>query len=70
METNKGVMGLFEKEHDGRVNQCIVDYCQNHTKKECFVLNNNMYNSLLSPNEVNRLQYETNRNYIIEHFKK
>lgn len=66
---NNGVMGLFEKQHDGRVNKCIVDYAKSHTRKETLLFNNRLYLGIINPKQVHNEQYETNRKYILNYFQ-
>ena len=66
---NNGIMGLFEKKHDGKVNKCIVDYAKSHTRNETFGFNNNLYFGIVNPKQVHNEQYETNRKFILNYFQ-
>jgi len=66
---NNGSMGLFEIKHDGKVNKCIVDFAKNHNRKDTLLYNNRMYFGIISPKQVHKDQYETNRLYILNLFK-
>lgn len=67
---NDGVMGLFETKHDGKVNRCIVDYAKTHSMSETLGFNNKLFMGIINPTDVNKLQYEANRNYILSLFNK
>jgi len=67
---NDGVMGLFEKKHDGKVNRCIVDYAKTHNRSETLGFNNKLFMGIINHKEVHKEQYEANRNYILSLFNK
>ena len=47
----------------------IVDYVENHTKKESLLFNNRLFNMYCKPTEKHKLEYEANRNFIISFYK-
>jgi len=65
---NNGVMGMFEKQHDGKVNKCIIDYAINHNRKDTLLYNNRLFFSCSKKTQVVKKQYETNRLWILSYF--
>jgi hypothetical protein len=66
---NNGVMGLFETTTPVGVNSCIVDYCKTHNRSECLLYNNRLYFGITNPSEASNVQYNFNRDYILNYFK-
>lgn len=63
---NDGIMGIFEKLHDGKVNRRVAVYDKKHGRKEGLLFNNRLLFGMLNPSEVSKAQYNTNRDYILK----
>jgi hypothetical protein len=59
VQTNDGCCGIFETEHDGKVNRCIVEYAATHSRKDTFLYNNRLYLGTMM-RKVHTDQYHTN----------
>ena len=67
-EFNDGCCGLFETEHDGKVNRCIAEFAATHSRNETFLYNNRLYLGNHPKKQVHTDQYNTNREWILKHF--
>lgn len=67
---NDGVMGLFETTAPVGVNSCIADFCKTHNRSECLLYNNRLFFGIINPSETSCIQYNANRDYILNYFNK
>lgn len=65
---NNGVMGIFEKKHDFKVNKCIIDFAKCNNRSETLLFNNRLFLNIINPSDVQKQQYNTNREYILKLF--